>query len=110
MSGRNRRTPEPRVGAWERFKSPLVGGLAVHRAVEDGVLTVFVTKDDGDWHLSISHTIGGKPGRYPTWDEIADARYRFVPALTTMAMLLPPPGEYVNHHATTFHLWELRNP
>jgi hypothetical protein len=24
-----------------------------------------------------------------------------------MAMLLPPKSEYVNAHATTFHLWEV---
>lgn len=54
------------------------------------------------WHLSISH-----PHRYPTWDEIADARYELVPDDITMAMLLPPPGEYVNAHDTCFHLWQI---
>jgi len=110
MSGRTRRTPEPRVGAWTPMSPPPLGrGKAYQRLVDDGLLTVFVTSDDGAWHLSISHTIDGKAGRYPTWDEIADARYRFTPPNATMAMLLPPPGEYVNLHATTFHLWELRN-
>jgi hypothetical protein len=48
-----------------------------------------------------------KPGRYPTWDEIADARYQFVPNDLTMAMLLPPREQYVNLHETTFHLHEI---
>lgn len=39
------------------------------------------------WHLSISH-----PSRYPTWDEIRDARYDLVPDGCTLAMLLPPRG------------------
>ena len=54
------------------------------------------------WHLSISH-----PDRYPTWDEIADARYALIPDDVTMAMLLPPSGEYVNAHEHCFHLWQI---
>lgn len=54
------------------------------------------------WHMSIAHI-----DRYPTWDEIADARYRLCPEEITMAMLLPPPGEYVNEHPHCFHLWQV---
>jgi hypothetical protein len=54
------------------------------------------------WHLSISH-----PDRYPTWDEVADARYEFCPASITMAMLLPPPERYLNLHEHVFHLWQI---
>lgn len=54
------------------------------------------------WHVSISH-----PARYPTWDEIADARYALVPDEVTMAMLLPPRAEYVNAHDRCFHLWQI---
>ncbi len=51
------------------------------------------------WHLSISH-----PGRYPSWDEIADARYALLPENITMVMVLPPPAEYVNLMGNCFHL------
>ena len=54
------------------------------------------------WHMSISH-----PRRYPTWDEIADVRYELVPKEVTMAMMLPPPGEYLNLHEFTFHCWQI---
>jgi hypothetical protein len=54
------------------------------------------------WHLSIAHR-----HRYPTWDEIADVRYELIPADVTMALLLPPPGEYVNEHEHCFHLWQI---
>jgi hypothetical protein len=54
------------------------------------------------WHLSVSHQ-----HRYPTWDEIADVRYELVPDEITMALLLPPPGEYVNAHEFCFHLWQI---
>jgi hypothetical protein len=54
------------------------------------------------WHLSISH-----PDRYPSWDEIADVRYALVPDDVTMALLLPPRGEYVNAHEYCFHLWQI---
>jgi hypothetical protein len=53
------------------------------------------------WHISISH-----PERYPTWDEIRDARYALTPHDIEMVMLLPPPEEYVNTHPNAFHLWE----
>jgi hypothetical protein len=57
------------------------------------------------WHLSIAHR-----HRYPSWDEIADVRYALVPAEVTMALLLPPPDEYVNAHEFCFHLWEIDDP
>lgn len=81
------------------------------RNVRDGYLTVLVGREDGEWHLSISHTkitrSGRIPGRNPRWEEITDARYRFTPDDVYMAMILPPKDEYVNVHETTFHLWEI---
>lgn len=56
------------------------------------------------WHLSIAHE-----DRYPTWDEVADVRYKLIPDDVTMAMLLPPPGEYVNAHEHCFHLWQIED-
>jgi hypothetical protein len=54
------------------------------------------------WHVSVSH-----PRRYPGWDEIADVRYKLVPNDVTMALLLPPPDDYVNDHDRCFHLWQV---
>lgn len=54
------------------------------------------------WHMSISH-----PKRYPTWDEIAKARYELLPDTITMAMILPPTAEYVNTHPNCFHLHQI---
>jgi hypothetical protein len=54
------------------------------------------------WHVSIAHE-----DRYPEWDEIADVRYALVPDDVTMALLLPPLGEYVNTHEMCFHLWQI---
>ena len=85
------------------------------RDLADGHLLVMVgahLQPSGPrWHLSISHRAGARPprpGRYPTWDEIKDARYRFMPAGITVAQLLPPESEWVNAHGTCFHLWELK--
>lgn len=55
-----------------------------------------------EWHLSIS-----REDRYPSWDEIAHARYALLPDSITFGMILPPRGEYVNAHDYTFHLHEL---
>ena len=70
--------------------------------VADGELRALRTKDGGLWHLSVSHTT-----RLPSWDELADARYRFVPDRARMASLLPPRAEWVDVHPRTLHLWEL---
>jgi hypothetical protein len=80
------------------------------KEVADGHLSVLVGPEPEGFHLSISHRTNDHPpvpGRYPTWDEIVEARYEFCPAAMTMAMLLPPKEEYVNVHETTFHLWEM---
>lgn len=93
---------------WRRVESPLGHSVKVfQREVVDGHLSVMVSVDDGALHLSISHTHHGKPGRIPTWDEIHEARYLFLPDDVTMAMLLPPRAEYVNVHPTTMHLWQV---
>ena len=70
-------------------------------AYKMGGCTVFVGRSEQGWHASISH-----PSRYPTWDEIAHARYSLVPGGVTMAMLLPPQSEFVNVHTNCFHLWQ----
>lgn len=72
------------------------------RNVHDGRLVALVALEPIGWRLSISHA-----RRYPTWDEIAHARYELLPAELTFSMLLPPPDEYVAVHNFTFHLHEL---
>ena len=90
--------------------------LGLHESAQRyalGDCTVFVAREPAGpngsllWHLSISH-----PRRYPTWDEIKTARYELLPSDVTMAMLLPPPDEYVNVAAqdNVFHLWEIEDP
>lgn len=53
-------------------------------------------------HLSISCA-----SRYPTWEEIKDARYSLLPMGLTFAQILPPLNEFVNVHPNCFHLWEI---
>lgn len=71
-------------------------------------LRVLMTEEPTGLHISISH-----PSRYPTWDEIAHARYTLLPKDQTFAMLLPPEEEYVNvegghRSGNIFHLHELQ--
>ena len=85
-----------------KVKSSIMGT----RAYEFGECFVMVGREliesgNYQWHLSISH-----PDRYPTWDEIRDARYRFVPDHVTMVMFLFPRAVYVNTYENCFHLWE----
>lgn len=93
---------------WRRVKWALDHVMpCFQREVADGLLHVMISTDDGALHLSISHQVNGRPGRIPTWDEIAEARYRFTPDDVTMAMILPPRDQYVNIHPTTMHLWQI---
>lgn len=89
---------------WARWPEddPITGAWIYRKTLDDGWLTVLVGPEPPGFHMSISH-----PGRYPTWDEIREARYEFCPPAATMAMLLPPLEEYVNVHENTFHLWEI---
>jgi len=79
------------------------------RRVSDGALVALVALEPEGWHLSVSfRSHRGTLTRYPSWDELAHARYELLPAEITVAMILPPPDEYVALHDTTFHLHELR--
>jgi hypothetical protein len=95
---------------WCQFSHPF--GLEAWQSDDaDGHLTVLIGDEPTGLHLSISHrTNGANPqgDRYPTWDEIAEARERFLPQDRTFVMHLPPRSEYVAVHSTTFHLWELQ--
>jgi hypothetical protein len=101
---------------WQRLSDQLLDGFVTEcyrRNVHDGYLAVlWCPTEPGGAHLSISHTKpakrGGGPGRYPTWDEIAGARYHFMPDEMMVAMFLPPRDLYVAVHMTTFHLHEIK--
>lgn len=108
----NRRPLTQQRSAWQ----PCGDGCHVRR-VADGLLQALAAHEPLGpagtyrWHLSISHVtnhLPPRPGRYPTWDEIAHARYELLPAELTFALLLPPADEYVAVHPTTFHLHEIR--
>lgn len=86
---------------------------AFQREVHLGHLSVFSGPEPAGWHLSISHRTNDtppKPGRIPTWEEVAEARYLFAPPEITLAMLLPPLSEYINLHPTAMHLWQVGGP
>lgn len=96
-------------------------GLWHYRNVGDGQLRVLITDEPTGLHLSISHVYAdalkrqhqGRPqGRYPTWDEIMDARLCLLPADQHFVMHLPrmDTGEYVALHDTTFHLHQHDGP
>ena len=70
-----------------------------------GQCNIFISApypEQDEWHMSIACD-----HRYPTWDEIAKARYSLIPNDVTMAMVLPPQEEYINIHSYTFQLHEV---
>ena len=69
-----------------------------------GRCDVIVTIDKGRWHLSIS-----TPHCSPSYKEIKEARYRFIPNKVVMAQIFPPKEEFVNLHPYCHHLFEIRD-
>lgn len=93
----------PSMPALERsLVNPANSYLRVYRL---GECAVVVTREYGEWHVSISH-----PKRYPTWDEVAQARYRAIPKHIWMAMMLPPPEHYVDLNPNCPHLVQVPEP
>jgi len=80
------------------------------RAFKLGECGVFVSRDQIEvvypprWHLSISHE-----SRYPTWEEIGQARDRLLPDDTFMCIPFPPREHWLSIHPNCFHLWEFRD-
>ena len=68
---------------------------------KDGAVIMVGTMPSGKKHLSISFK-----DRYPTWDEIKDARYALLPDHLDMAMYLPSKEDYVDVMTNCFHLFE----
>lgn len=108
------------VNGWERTrelenllieKHPYMANQMVRlRVFAKDDLRIIATSElqkDGERrrHISISH-----PDRYPTWEEIKDARYNMMGAGVMVAQLLPPLTDYINIHPNCFHLYEIIDP
>lgn len=76
--------------------------IDVFSSYKFGECTVGVSKDNDKWHLSIAH-----PTRLPTYDELKEARYKFLPDNCHMAQIFPPKAEFVNLHPFCLHLYEI---
>jgi len=88
---------------WKQTDVPDMLGLpAGTKAYLAGRLSLILSTDNGRLHMSIAHQ-----DRYPTWDEIKEAREFFLPLSKHFAMGFPRPDAYVNTHENCFHLWEL---
>lgn len=108
-----------KAAGWRRLPLPptleqllIMGGATdtwlYQKDLHDGHLSVLVGPEPQGFHLSISHRRNEDllPGRYPTWDEILEARTFFTPKDMAFVMHLPTQEDYVNLHDTTFHIWE----
>lgn len=69
---------------------------------EMGRCRVIVSVDEGKWHLSIS-----AQNSLPSYEELKEARYKFLPNDIYAAQIFPPKEEFVNMHPYCFHLWEM---
>lgn len=102
LTGHRGHTALPQIK--QVVNSPAVIGLQPGtQHFKMGKCKILVSPPTGDqgWHMSISCR-----DRYPSWDEIAKARYTLLPQQLPFMMILPPPEEYVNVHEYCFHLHE----
>jgi hypothetical protein len=92
---------------FKKGRHNLITGTNTDVYETDTNLTILVGREGDDkvtrLHLSISH-----PQRYPSWDEIKEARNALLPSSKDFAMIFPREGDYVNIHAYCFHLWEIK--
>jgi hypothetical protein len=65
-------------------------------------VSCILSKDGGKWHLSMSC-----PDRLPTYEEMKEIRYKYLPTVAYMAQIFPPLEEFVNVHPFTLHLWQV---
>jgi hypothetical protein len=88
------------------------------RKVEDGFLRLFVSpssKVSPAWHASISHVskvlgLDGQPifTRLPSWEEVVEARYIFIPDEANMTLAIPRKSDAETGASRTFHLIEVK--
>jgi hypothetical protein len=97
--------PPPELAA--RFLIPGVNSYLRIYGIgpEHDACSVVMTREYERWHQSIAH-----PRRLPTWDEVAFARYRFLPGDIVAAMVLPPLASYVNLHEFCLQINEIDDP
>jgi hypothetical protein len=80
------------------------------KAYRMGDCGIFVSREPLDlvfprrWHLSISCE-----RRYPTWEEIGQARDRLLPDDVFMCVPFPPRAHWLSIHPNCFHLWQFRD-
>lgn len=67
-----------------------------------GDCRIIVTIDMGVWHLSIS-----KENEIPSYEEVKEARYKYLSNDIVVAEIFPPKEEFVNLHPYCRHLWQL---
>lgn len=90
------------VEDWSKWVSlPIEPGSRFFR-MGTKITIILSHSPDYGWHMSIAH-----PERYPTWDEIAYARYTLIPNEVTIALMLPPKEQYVNFHNNCFQLHQV---
>jgi hypothetical protein len=69
-----------------------------------GRCDIIISIDEGLWHLSISTKYNS-----PSYKEIKEARYKYIPDNILMAQLFPSKTQFVNYHPYCHHLWQIRD-
>lgn len=94
-------TTRPPMG-WECLQVSLDGAKFRRILTDHTVIVSHDREDDGkQWaHFSMAH-----PKRLPTWDELVDAKEKFLGVESKAIQVLAPRSEWVNIHPHCLHLF-----
>jgi len=94
------------TGGWRQIPAPdFMQQVAPTTAWVKGPCRVLYTMMEPHFGSLWCHASIACTDRYPTWDEILDARYTFFTEDDEVFQYLPPKREYLNLHKNCFHLW-----
>lgn len=84
-------------------ESPIINAKAYR--TKDGIRIIKSIDNTPKWggllHISIS-----RQDRYPSWDEIVEAKLVFFGDMKDTMMVIPKRSDYVNISNNCFHIWE----
>lgn len=84
------------------------GGAILKDVYETSSGLVVIVSDDSTPDGHIRHLSASHKDRLPSYYEMKQLRYTLCADVDYMAMIFPPPDEFVNVHPNCLHLYEIR--
>ena len=96
------RVPVPPFMQIETYEESDEYGVYITGCYRMGEFVIIVSHEKCGWHLSVS-----KKNCLPTYDELKDIRYKYLPDRINACEIFPPRKKFVNVHPYCRHLFEM---